>query len=243
MIKWIFFDLGWTLVDETQAHRARLEATCGQLARFGFTHSADELMQLCERASSDFAASPFLDMLARLNLSRDQMATIMNSARYMKGNEALYPGVPRLLASLSRRFRLGVIANQSQGTEDRLARWQIRDYFSLVFASAELGLEKPDPRIFAAAQAQTGCRPGEVVMVGDRLDNDIGPAKAQGWGTVRVLQGFARLQEPRCPAEVPDIVILEIGALLSNVEDAPASAGKLRRKSTAHCEKNNETTG
>lgn len=215
-LKWIFFDLGWTLVDETQAHRARLDATCEQLAQFGRRYSCDELVELCDRSATDFAPSPFRGMLARLNLSRNQIVTIMDAVRYANENEVLYPGVPEILAMLSGQFKLGVIANQSKGTEERLLRWRIRDHFAIVFASAELGFSKPDPRIFAAAQSEAGCKPEEVIMVGDRIDNDIGPAKSRGWKTIRVLQGFSRFQKPRIPEESPDITISTIGELSAN---------------------------
>ena len=29
-------------------------------------------------------------------------------------------------------------------------------------------------------------------MIGDRLENDVRPARLQGWKTIRILQGFAR---------------------------------------------------
>jgi FMN phosphatase YigB (HAD superfamily) len=45
--------------------------------------------------------------------------------------------------------------------------------------------------------ARAECAPAEAVMIGDRLDNDIRPARLQGWRTVRILQGFARFQSPR----------------------------------------------
>lgn len=155
-------------------------------------------------------------MLARLNLSHDQVATVMDSDRYVKENEVLYPGVPELLATLSEQLKLGVIANQPRGTEGRLVRWRIRDYFSLIFGSAEFGLAKPNPQIFAAALSQAQCEPEEALIIGDRLDNDIGPAKSQGWKTVRVLQGFSRFQEPRSPYEIPDINISGIAELSVN---------------------------
>jgi HAD superfamily hydrolase (TIGR01549 family) len=212
-VRWIFFDLGWTLVDETDSHSTRIRAARRQLARLGKHHSVNELLEICERAATDFAPSPFREMLARLDLPDDQVATLMDTVRYVTENEVLYPRVPELLATLSKRFRLGVIANQSEGTESRLVRWRIRDYFSLIFASAEFGLAKPDPQIFAAALSQAQCEPEEALMVGDRLDNDIGPAKSQGWKTVRVLPGFSRFQEPRSPHEIPDIIISGIEEL------------------------------
>ena len=212
-IEWIFLDLGWTLVDETLAHRARLKGVCERMEGLGLRHSVDELMRLCEQAATDFVPSPFRGMLSRLNLTREQLRTVERSVRYEHENEVLFPGVPELLASLSRRFKLGIIANQSEGTEKRLARWRIRDPFSLVFASAEFGLSKPDPAVFRRAISLAGCAPERTLMVGDRLDNDIGPAKSQGWRTIRVLQGFSRFQAPRRREEIPDITIPSIQGL------------------------------
>lgn len=221
-VEWVFLDLGWTLVDETRAHRARLKGVCELLAGFGLCHSVDELMRLCEQAATDFAPSPFRGMLARLDLTEDQRGAVASAVRYAKELEVLYPGVPEMLETLSRQFRLGVIANQSDGTEKRLAQWRIRGYFSLVFASAEFGLAKPDPRIFRKAVSLAGCAPERALMVGDRLDNDIGPAKSRGCLTMRVLQGFSRFQAPRRPEEIPDITLPGI----QEIPDRIAEEGK-----------------
>ena len=221
-IEWIFLDLGWTLVDETRAHRARLNAVSERLARLDRRHSVDELMRLCEQAATDFAPSPFRGMLDRLDLTGEQRHAVASAVRYEKSHEELYPGVPEMLETLSRKFRLGVIANQSEGTEKRLVNWRIRDHFSLVFASAEFGFAKPDPRIFRRAVSIAGRHPERALMVGDRLDNDIGPAKSQGWKTMRVLQGFSRFQAPRRPEETPDFTVSGI----HEIPDRIAEEGK-----------------
>jgi len=173
----------------------------------------DELMRRCEQAATVFWHSPFFGMLASLNLSDDQQKIIRSTLKYDHSHEVLYPGVPSLLSDLSKRFKLGVIANQSRGTEKRLASRGIRDSFSVILASAELGLSKPDPKIFDAALSEAGCKPEEALMVGDRIDNDISPANAQGWYTIRVLQGFSRFQKPRNPNEEANITISSIGDL------------------------------
>jgi putative hydrolase of the HAD superfamily len=54
----------------------------------------------------------------------------------------------------------------------------------LCFWSFEHGFAKPDPHVFRMLSArleQRGIRPGEALMVGDRLDNDLRPAQAFGW--------------------------------------------------------------
>ena len=227
-IEWIFLDLGWTLVDETRAHRARLKGVCERIAGFGVRHSVDDLMRMCEKAATDYAPSPFRGMLARLDLTEEQRRAVESAVRYVKELEALYPGVPEMLETLSGKFRLGVIANQSEGTEKRLSGWGIRDRFSVVLASAELGFSKPDSRIFGAAISRAGCAPEGVLMIGDRLDNDIGPAKSHGCLTMRVLQGFSRFQTPRRAAELPDHTISsihELSAIRSGMRLRPGRCG------------------
>jgi FMN phosphatase YigB (HAD superfamily) len=52
--------------------------------------------------------------------------------------------------------------------------------------SFESGFSKPDPHVFRLLAARLGLRgiaPGEALMVGDRRDNDIEPARAQGFRT------------------------------------------------------------
>ncbi|MBI3850547.1 MAG: HAD family hydrolase [Verrucomicrobia bacterium] len=61
----------------------------------------------------------------------------------------------------------------------------------LRFWSFENGFSKPDPHVFRILTARLearGIRPAETLMVGDRLDNDIEPARAEGWKTWRYTE-------------------------------------------------------
>jgi 8-oxo-dGTP diphosphatase/putative hydrolase of the HAD superfamily len=60
--------------------------------------------------------------------------------------------------------------------------------------STETGFTKPVLQIFEIALNQANCKPENTVMIGDRLDNDIIPAKQIGTKTIRVKQGFAKYQ-------------------------------------------------
>jgi len=56
----------------------------------------------------------------------------------------------------------------------------------LCFWSFQHGFSKPDPHVFqllTARLAHRGISPHQILMVGDRLDNDIVPAKVHGWQT------------------------------------------------------------
>ena len=109
---------------------------------------------------------------------------------------------------------MGVIANQSLGTEKRLINYGIRKFFEIIISSAEAGLEKPDPEIFRLALRTAGCLPAETCMIGDRLDNDIVPAAKLGMKTIWVRQGsFAEgnLNLIECK---PDFVVDRIDEIL-----------------------------
>lgn len=213
--RWIFFDLGHTLLDEDPAHRSRADRTAELLVANGVRVSVEELWRSIERASAEFQPSPFFAALAQHGAS--PLLVKQLRGQYDHNLERLYPGVPALLATLTSSFELGLIANQSRGTEQRLRAHGIAGYFSVVAASAELGLQKPDPAIFQWALERAACRAEAALMVGDRIDNDVAPAKRLGMRTVRVLQGFARNQRPRSPEETPDHTIAVITDLAAEL--------------------------
>ena len=78
------------------------------------------------------------------------------------------------------------------GTAERLENFGILKYIDLVIASAEEGVSKPDKSIFEITLERSGCKPENAFMVGDRIDNDIVPAKQIGMKTIWEKQGFGR---------------------------------------------------
>lgn len=108
------------------------------------------------------------------------------------------------LESLSKRYKMGVIANQGVGLRERLLQFGILKFFDLIVSSAEEGVSKPDVRIFEIALKRSGCQPYQAVMIGDRIDNDILPAKLVGMNTLWIKQGFGRLWNITTPQEEPD---------------------------------------
>lgn len=212
-IRWVFLDLGWTLINEAKAHLERCEKTVRALFALRKPVTVEALIEECDKAAAAFAPSPYWGALQALGISTEEQNMLREQAPYPKDLEELYPDTMDMLKVLSDRFKLGVIANQPAGTEERLIKHGIRDCFDLVFSSTEQGVAKPDPRIFELATEATGTEPHQIVMVGDRLDYDIRPAKASGWRTVRVLRGFHRVQQPRDEADKPDATVKHLSDL------------------------------
>ena len=196
-IEWIFFDLGSTLIDETEVYAQRFRETVR-----GSDVSVSEFQKTAVRFWAQ-GLDGYPQAAAYYGLSK---------APWRSAYEFLFDGCAAVLEALKARgYRLGVIANQVPGTEDRLKAWDILQFFDVVAASAELGTAKPDPAIFLWALHAANCKPENAVMIGDRIDNDILPAQALGMKTVRVLTGPAAVFRP---ADDPsDAVVCFLSAL------------------------------
>ncbi len=130
-------------------------------------------------------------------------------------DELPYLDVHRTLSVLvDKGYKLGIIANQKLGTAERLESWDLRQYFDVIAASAEIEYAKPDKEIFEMAFDLAGCTANESVMVGDRLDNDIAPAKMIRMKTVWVKNGLAQYQETTLGKNIADYQISSLSELL-----------------------------
>lgn len=109
--------------------------------------------------------------------------------RYPSGS--LEPDVRPCLEALAGRYRLGVVANQLTAIRDAMRRDGIERFFEVWAISEDLRVTKPDPMIFTHALELSAVDAGRAVMVGDRLDYDVRPAKAVGMRAVWVLRGEA----------------------------------------------------
>jgi HAD superfamily hydrolase (TIGR01509 family) len=95
-------------------------------------------------------------------------------------------GIRDVLDELRSRYRLAVASNHGPSCRPALEKSGLIDYFDLVGISIEMGVEKPHAAFFHSMLQEAGCRAEEAVMVGDRIDNDIAPARAVGMRTVWV---------------------------------------------------------
>lgn len=200
MIQWIFFDVGSTLVDETEAYDHRVR---DMIADTNITFEEFDKMRIalaCQGLDGNSAAIKHFGLAKTPWHSEDEIP---------------YPDAQSTLAALRQKgYKLGIIANQESGVAKRLDEWGMLQYFDVIAASAEIGYAKPDKEIFEKAFELAGCTAQESVMVGDRLDNDVIPAKAIGMGTVWIKNGLAKYQDAQLGENVADHQIGSLSELL-----------------------------
>ncbi|AZI58473.1 HAD family hydrolase [Nakamurella antarctica] len=116
---------------------------------------------------------PHREALIALEHRRQQVMTL---------HYQLFPDVlPALELARAAGYAIGVVSN-SDGNHQRAKLFSVglADAFSAAIISGDLGISKPDPRIFLAACEALGFAPSQVAYVGDKLDIDALGAQSAG---------------------------------------------------------------
>lgn len=127
-------------------------------------------------------------------LSRDLFAAFEDARTFR-----LHDGARELVATLrARGLVVGLISNWSARLGPLLEALGLAQAFDVVLGSAELELEKPDPRLFRLALERARVAPERALHAGDRLDLDVEGARAAGLRAV-LVDHAGRLDPARLP--------------------------------------------
>jgi putative hydrolase of the HAD superfamily len=129
--------------------------------------------------------------------------------RYRKEHLKLWPGAMELLVTLRERgLKLGLVTNGFAETHrEKLVLLNLEDAFDEVFIADEVGMIKPDPRLFRLACERLDATPETSAMVGDRYERDIRGAHDVGLYTV-----WLNVRDETVPAggPLPDAIVATI---------------------------------
>jgi len=93
----------------------------------------------------------------------------------------IVPGAERVLEVLHPKYKLAVISNATSNLCRRILRENSLDkFFQVIVISRDLGIRKPDPRIFHYTLEKLQVKPDETVHVGDSVEQDVLGAKRTG---------------------------------------------------------------
>jgi HAD superfamily hydrolase (TIGR01549 family) len=227
----VFFDLGQTLIDEWEfiefLDSKFLEVLNGFGARIdtrnyaavrdsvirnrmiGYGSARDLVVEVCKLLSPAGYEKAILNRLEpELKEARLTKFKIANDA------------TATLTALAEKGVEMGLIANQSRDILGILERSGLEKFFKVKVISSVVQLAKPDPGIFQLALDTAAKSAADCMMVGDRLDTDICPAKSLGMTTIRYTNSLFSLQVPARDCEHPDYSVArlaEIPALLERI--------------------------
>jgi HAD superfamily hydrolase (TIGR01549 family) len=208
-IKAVWFDVGEVLIDETREYgtwadwlgvpRHTFSAVFGAVIARGGDYR--EVFQHFR---------PGFDLRAERQKRLDA-----GLGEYFNGLD-LYPDVRPCLAALKEQgYFVGIAGNQT-ARAGRLLR-ELNLPCDVIATSDDWGAEKPSPTFFAKLISTSGLEPGSIAYVGDRLDNDLGPARASGLTSIAIRRGpWAFILGHITPGDDPAV-------MLSTLDDLPGS--------------------
>jgi len=147
-----------------------------------FTGEALELRRLADWTPS-YHRDVWAAALREHGIADDALASQL-AARFREERltrQLLFPDVLPELDGLRTRYRLALLTNGAPDIQRaKIEGSGLAPYFAVIVVSGELGIGKPDPRIFAHTLGQLGVAASATVMIGDHLVNDIRGAQAAG---------------------------------------------------------------
>ena len=153
--------------------------------------------------------------LAAVAVSDDALADGLEAA-YVAARRAHQPVDPEadgVLEDLARDHRLALVTNGAPDVQrEKLAGTTLARRFGAIVVSAELGIAKPDPRIFQHALRAVGAEAKDSVMIGDSLSRDVAGARGAGLRSIWIDRGDVA---PKPEDAVPDARVTALSQIRS----------------------------
>jgi epoxide hydrolase-like predicted phosphatase len=191
-IRAVYFDMGGVIL------RTEFQAPRQQLAdrfRMGY----DDLVELvfdctsCQQASIGTISEDehWADVIRRLHIPESETQTVRDE--FFAG-DIIDLHLLDFLRSLRGKYKVGLISNAWSGLRAYIVSKKFEDAFDAMIISAEVGVMKPDARIYRIALEKLGVAPSESVFVDDFVEN-VEAARAVGMQAIHFTGSEKALKE------------------------------------------------
>jgi len=209
----VLFDLDDTLTDRSRS----IERLAGRfLDRFGMDLAGCELHEVIRAIHGGdrggYAPREELGAHLQSSLPWRQAPGVERLVDFWRDNfpqcNVERSGVTSTLQSLHRKgLKLGVISNGFTASQNtKLDVMGIRSLFSVVLISQEVGISKPDPRIFQMGLEKLGVLASEAIFVGDNPVVDVAGSRKVGIRSILLnCRGGQAPETGPCPETIASI--------------------------------------
>jgi putative hydrolase of the HAD superfamily len=199
IVKDIFFDLDHTLWDFDKNSMLAFKRV---FKKFKITIEFDAFLKIYEPINLEYWKKYREDKVSKENLRRGRLIDSFNFFDLIFTTEKideiadayiqelpfdnhLFEGAVEILDYLILKYKLHIITNGFEEVQHKkLKNSGIDHYFSTVTTSEEVGVKKPNPKVFLTALNKANSFPTQSVMIGDSLEADILGANNIGMQTI-----------------------------------------------------------
>jgi len=212
-IKWIFFDIGGVLRDETEYNLWRKDILLLK-AREINPKISEENFESVHQQASKMHGSLRQNILEILIGDKDLAEKIKNEIHEqgtkILQNIPIMPNALEVVKELSKKYSLGIISNYSSAITSFLKEAGLADYFKILGISQDYSLYKPNPDFFKAVLKDAKAEFEESAMIDDNIERGLDVAKNLGMTTVF----FNATSRQDIPKNIVDFTIYSLTDLL-----------------------------
>lgn len=198
MIKIIIFDLWQTLayrdVDYSTTSKM-LECTGVNIPKEIFLKIFEESIQT-KKWDSKFKAYENLCKKIGLKTTQNNINLLMNIRDKEEAETKLFfHTIPMLKQLKEQNYKIGLISNSSVFAVEQIKnKTNLLDYIDYTLFSFNVGVIKPNLKIFKKMLKITKFRPEETIMIGDKLNDDIVPSMSLGMNAI-LFENYEQLKK------------------------------------------------
>ena len=199
LVKDVFFDLDHTLWDFDKNSMLAFKRV---FKKFKINIEFDAFLKIYEPINVEYWKKYREDKVSKENLRRGRLIDSFNFFDLIYTTEKideiadayiqelpfdnhLFEGAVEILDYLILKYKLHIITNGFEEVQHKkLKNSGIDCYFSTVTTSEEVGVKKPNSKVFLTALKKANSIPEESVMIGDSLEADILGANNIGMQTI-----------------------------------------------------------
>jgi putative hydrolase of the HAD superfamily len=211
----ILLDVGGVIIDETEQEFVRARIITEVISLLEPNYSIERYYDDIDEAVKSFCPDTYKYVFWKHSHYNERRFDEMYQAHLNIWEEKrpllkLAEGFCDFARQASQTYKLGMAGQYGKEILDLLSRSDILDCFAHKFTRDDFTITKPDPRYFEQILSKIQARPEQCIMIGDRIDKDIIPAKQLGMKTILIRTGLHKNQYPRVPSECPNVEIRSI---------------------------------
>lgn len=196
-IKTIFFDFGGVIIKSPNIRWVKhwkkilgIDNHPELLEMIENPHNSPLVQEMCLGKIPEDTIMDLMTEKWRLNpIILEKIRTKMLSKRQLNKD------VLQLMKSLQDQYQIAILSNAGDKSRRLMVdTYQLDHYVDEIIISAEEGVIKPDPQIFAIAMARLGAEPGTSLLLDDTLENIVA-ARAYGMKAVHFMNTKQAIQE------------------------------------------------
>jgi FMN phosphatase YigB (HAD superfamily) len=214
-IRTVLLDAGGVILDESEHEEMRARIAVEILSTLIPEYSVSDYYASVEEAVKCFCPSVYQYVFWKA-VKRDPIlferlyGTFSEEWQQRRSPLKLSAGFENELRELCKDFQIGIAGQYGHELLELLELRSLLECFTHRMTQEDLSATKPDLRYYQEIIKASGADPQQCVMVGDRIDKDVIPAKLMRMRTILIRVGLHRNQQPRIPFEMPD---LELGGV------------------------------